>query len=455
MEQKRIEISLLDLNRVIKRSIKSVVPRGIWVKGEIASLNTNRSGHCYIELIQKRVDGTIEARGRATIWSSRLENINNKFLRYTGKRLSAGIKVMFNVDVDFHEQYGLNLSILDVDPAFTLGDLAKDKQEVIAKLKKGGLFDINRAVPVSYPILNIAIVSAESAAGYGDFIEHIKSSGFNFNVKLFPAFMQGDQAKKSIVDAFRAIELDHKLFDIAILCRGGGSVIDLSIFDSYEIAESISKMSIPVYTGIGHERDISVADEVANRKFKTPTAVADHLISLVVESYNTLSLFQDKIDKRSRQILIDNREQLTSLSKLLYPLTMDRMKSERLRISKIESSIYLSSKVFLKRSDSYLEIKGSSLDKIVNNTVKDNIYKLDAISQRLENSVGKVLALATSQLSNLESRSKLLDPINILKRGFSIVYKDGEVISSSEGLVEGDLLEIQLADGLVKSKVDK
>ena len=288
--------SLSELLGQVKGALEKELPDHYWVIAEIMELRENR--HCYLELIEKSEENdSLLAKVRATIWASRYDMLRPFFEASTGSPLKSGIKILCKASVEFHPLYGLSLNITDIDPSYTLGDLARKKQEVIQRLRKEGVFDMNRELLFPLVPQRIAVISSETAAGYGDFSESIlhNSHGFHFHTTLFPAVMQGDEAPASISSAMEKIYESESDFDCVVIIRGGGSKADLESFNHYDLAYFITQFPLPVITGIGHERDESVADMVAHHGLKTPTAVAEFLVDQLLAFEFRLSALADRL----------------------------------------------------------------------------------------------------------------------------------------------------------------
>lgn len=271
-------VSLYELNSRIRQSVEEAFPSPVWVRAEISELKENANGHAYLELVEK--DGNrIVAKTKAMCWRNTYAMLKPFFREKTGQPLAVGMKVLFACEVNFHEQYGFSLLINDVDPAFTLGDMARQRQETIRRLRQEGVFDMNRSLTVPPLPQRIAVISSATAAGFGDFEHQLKRNeqGYVFYTHLFPAVMQGERTSSSIIAALERIYVHAELFDVVVIIRGGGATADLNSFDNYELATNCAQFPLPIITGIGHLRDTCVLDMVANVCAKTPTAVAEYL----------------------------------------------------------------------------------------------------------------------------------------------------------------------------------
>jgi exodeoxyribonuclease VII large subunit len=292
-------ISLTDLNLLIKDTLNTQLEPSYWVVAEIGELREARNGHCYLEFVEKDQESNqLLSKSRATIWSYSYRSISAWFQSITGENLKAGMTVLANVQIQFHEVYGLSLNVKDIDPNFTLGERARKKQEIIVQLKEDRVFEMNKGHSLPLVPQRIAIISAESAAGYGDFMNQILDNDYQYKLrsKLFVATMQGDKAAKTIIEALHQIHEQVDEFDAVVLIRGGGAQVDLDCFDNYELAAHIAQFPLPVFTGIGHERDETICDLVAHTKLKTPTAVAEFLI-------RGIRIYEEKINLATQNIL--------------------------------------------------------------------------------------------------------------------------------------------------------
>ena len=274
----RESFTLYELQRIVAAAVEQFLPQPIWVSAEIMELKINNSGHCYIELVEQPENsstaGGVKAQARGVIWKSRVPSLLGKFEKATGRRLAATMKVLVQVSVSYHPVYGMSLQIVDIDPTYTLGEAERLRQLTIAQLKKEGLWDKNRATRLPMVVQNVAVISSATAAGYRDFMQEIAASPYRINTTLFEAMMQGEKSEQSIMEAFEAIAACKEEFDAVAIIRGGGSICDLECFNAYHIAASIAHCPLPVISGIGHDKDISIADMVAAVPLKTPTAVA-------------------------------------------------------------------------------------------------------------------------------------------------------------------------------------
>lgn len=405
-------LSLSELNSQIRRVLQDALPDECWVQAEISEIKTNASGHCYLELIEKSASGDqLKARNRAVIWSSVWLWLRMRFEEQTGTTLRPGHKILAKVTVHYHEVYGLSLTIVDIDPSFTLGEWAMRRQQIIQQLERDGLIDLNREL--AFPLLpqRVAVISSANAAGYGDFMHQLHQSPFAFYTKLFPAVVQGDRAEDSLLAALEAIMHSVDQFDVVVLIRGGGAVTDLSCFDQYLLCAAIAQFPLPIITGIGHERDVSVADRVAHVSVKTPTAVAEFLIEAMQQQWQALSLCSDRLFRLSQQQVMTVAQRLQRLSDRLKQGALERLQSESLRCQRVRMIV--------------------------------------------ESSSRNLLLQARHKLDLLEKEIMVYSPEQQLKRGFSLVTCRGRLLKSVADVQLGDVIETRLADGSLLSRVEQ
>ena len=400
--------SLYELNTAIKSVISTAFSEAYWVTAEIAELKCNQRGHCYLELVEKDDDKTV-AQTKATIWAYEYRKLSHKFQTATNEPLRPGMKIMLLAVVNFHEVYGLSLNIRDIDPTYTLGEMARKRKEVIERLRKDGLLELNKVLPLPLVPQRIAVISSPTAAGYGDFFNQLDSNryGYQFVHVLFPALMQGQNAEGSIIEALRKIGKYRHLFDVAVIIRGGGSAVDLNCFDNYSLAAQIARCPLPVITGIGHEKDDTVADIVAHTRMKTPTAVAEFLVSGLRSFEDKVIDIRNRIKAHTGRFLQDVRYRLHSLVRQLGHIPARAVST---RLNK-------------------LLLLQSSLRNCVNQHIKKVDYTLDRTAQAL----------------------RLLDPVNVLRRGYSITRHKGKNLKDASLVSKGAAIETTLYKGNIVS----
>ena len=336
-------LGLYDLNCEISSCVETHFSRPVWVSAEVVGLTENRTGHCYLELMEKNEAGVIVAKAKATIWASLYKQIKPYFLRETGMPLAVGMTVALLVEVVFHPNYGPSLNVKDINPSFTLGNRLLQRNQVINRLHSEGVFDMNKELPLPLLTRKMAVVTAQTAAGYGDFMNELTQNawGFRFDVTLFPALVQGELAEASMVKALHEVAEQAEEFDAVVIIRGGGSVADLACFDGYELAYTVTQMPLPVVAGIGHDRDVSVLDMVASVSLKTPTAVAQFLVQKMADVHQQVMGYQERVVRAVAQLLQRQNQRLQTIEMLL-PLSARRcMERKEHRLQLLERSIDL------------------------------------------------------------------------------------------------------------------
>ena len=405
-------ITLSELTNQIQQVIRSNFDTPQWIRAEISELRENPGGHCYLELVEKDdASDALLAKTKATIWASTYRMLKPYFESSTGQSLRAGLNVLVSVTVEFHGVYGFSLNIRDIDPTFTIGEMAARRLKIIRQLEEDGIVDMNKEIP--FPVLpqRLAIISSSTAAGYGDFCDQLKndSSHFAFYPKLFSAVMQGDQAEASIVSALEKIYEHIELFDVVVIIRGGGAITDLACFDSYELALNCAQFPLPIVSGIGHQRDISILDMVANSSVKTPTAAAELLISVLQNAESRMSSVVADI-----QHLVKNK--------------ID-----------IENRLINQAQMRIKQT--------------LRSWVLQKVHLLDRQRNRLQSSIRMQLLKQNNKLSLLEKNIETHSPQFLLKHGYTITTLNGKRITSSKQIKQGDQIRTYVGDGDFESQI--
>lgn len=436
MKEEATSLSLSQLLGQVEKTLKKEFSSSSWIRAEILELQVNQRGHCYIELIEKSEGkDAILAKARATIWASKFGMLKPFFESATGMPLKSGIKILCKVNIGFHKLYGFSINITDIDPAYTLGDLARKKQEVIKRLREEGVMDMNRELPFPTLPQNIAVISSETAAGYGDFMDSIEANKQQYCLytTLFQASMQGDEAPASIIRALDTIHASDKNFDCVVIIRGGGSKADLECFNDYDLAYYITQFPIPVVTGIGHERDESVADLVASIGLKTPTAVAEFLLDKFLAFEFRLSSYRDT---------------LTSL-------VGRSVKFQQMRLERLASDLSHLSGAYLLSEREMFERMAAKLSQLSRAFVHRQGDKLERSQQRIRKGWEFRLKREQERLRHMEAKNELVNPVNVLKRGYSMTLHQGKLVKGLESIKAGEQLETRLDKGTVLSKVEK
>lgn len=405
-------ISLLELNLRVKEWVKNSLSIPLWVHAEINEIHENASGICYLELVEKGADEFIVAKQKAIIWASNYRMLKPYFESVTQISLQEGIKISVLCRVEFHELYGMSLVITDIDPAYTLGDVALRKQIIIERLMADGVWDMNKELPLPKVPQRIAIISSATAAGYGDFLHQLKNNkyGYGFSIQLFSAIMQGNQVETSVVAAFDEIYESIGQYDVVVLIRGGGATSDLASFDSYKLASHLAQFPLPVICGIGHQRDNTILDMIANKRVNTPTAAADFLIERVHS-------FELEIDDLLQQII---------------NIGSEKINLERLSLLNAISTLSVSAKYNL----------------LNQRVVVDDIYaKLQLmLKMKFENEE----AFLTQTRKILDAHS----PENVLKKGYALILKNDKCIANSSDLQSNDNVKIIFNDGIKNALIE-
>lgn len=452
------KLSLSELQLIIKDSLYMAMPDMYWVVAEISEIRENYAGHCYLELIEKHPDDkNVKARVKAIIWNNRYRFLKSLFENVTGEQLRPGMKVLVRVKVDYHEIYGLSLIISDIDPSFTLGEMAMKRQMIIKRLEEEGVLLMNKELEIPVVPQRIAVISSKSAAGYTDFIKHLKENkyGYVFYTALFEAIMQGTETEQSIISALEKIAEKTHLFDVVAIIRGGGSQSDLSWFDNYNIAFYITQFPIPVITGIGHEKDLSVTDMVAFKSLKTPTAVADYLVECISKAENHLIELSSQIAENTQIIINKYRDITETFRSRLIPVTRLAISDRKEELSDRIIEIINIGKEYIVRAGFIPKNLSSRLVSltgayILSLRTSADRKRLDLISLTMKN-----IENTRVRLSGMENTLNILDPVNVLKRGFTITSKNGIIIKSVLDITENEIIDTHFSDGEIKSKVVK
>lgn len=444
-------LSLYELNLLIRSTLETSFPDTFLVTAEIARIDVKR--HCYLELVDKD-DETIRAEMKAVIWADRYGLISNNFKKATGIELAKGIRILFEAYINFHERYGLKLNIIDIDPSYTIGELAIKRREILKRLEKEGLKDKNRAVEFPLVPQRIGIISSSTAAGYEDLMTHLMNNpyGYRFTCKLYEATMQGDMAESSVISALKRCYEDSQYLDVVVIVRGGGSQIDLHCFDSYEIAKMIASLPIPLISGIGHERDTTVIDEVANLRAKTPTAVADILITRIRGFEDSIDSLSHRLFHGANQMLSDKRMELSSITRELNTSIKREIIINTERVYAFIKGLRYSIR-FLQIRKGHILQEATKLRLLSFNNIRGEDKLINDLFIKIKNGIQKRLRMENNRIESREDNIHHLNPENILKRGYSITRKDGRIIRSISQINLNDKIETILYDGRIESIV--
>ena len=435
----RNALSLLELNQLLAEVIEVGMPREYWVEAEISELRVVR-GHCYIDLIEK-TEGTNTpiARASAKCWQNTWSVISPYFEKVTGQRLRSGMNVLMLVSANFHPAYGFSWIISDIDPTYTLGDMARKRQAIIEQLKREGVFDLQKELSLPLFCQHIAVISSANAAGYGDFVDQLESNahGFRFVTRLFPATMQGEGVEQSVIAALNNIyetflTSDETAPDCVVIIRGGGATSDLSGFDTLALAENVAQFPIPVITGIGHERDESILDMISHTRVKTPTAAAALLIDHLKRVWDYLQEAQGVLETNAKQ----------------------RMDLEQMRLQRAAQKIPPLFSLFKERQERRIDSMMRDMIAAAQRLISDEMHKVETLESIIKPMLERRVTGEMHRLQMFGQRVSALDPDLLLKRGYSITLHEGKIVRDASQLKHGDKIETRVEKGTIHSIVD-
>lgn len=427
-------ITLYELNSLVRQTIEIGLPKSYWVEAEISELREN-GGHCYLELIEKdKRYNTPIAKASARCWRQTWGMVKPYFENTTGQQLRAGMKVLIEVYAQFHEAYGFSWIISDIDPNYTLGDMARKRQEIIKRLKEEGVFDLNKQLDLPLFSQRIAVISSKSAAGYGDFANQLYGNqyGYYFEAELFAATMQGEDVERSIIKALNAINDRCDDFDCVVIIRGGGATSDMSGFDALELAENVANFPLPIITGIGHDRDECILDMVSHTRVKTPTAAA----ALLIDNLHTA---ERRID--------DARQRIANL-------TSRKMEVEKLRLSRLAERLPALFGSVKDKQEARLNILQERLFRLAEIRLSNCENIVGQLEKKISLTAEHLLMVEKHRLELLEGRAQNLDPQLLLRRGYSITLVGGKALRDPSQVKQGDKIETRLEKGTIISTID-
>lgn len=438
-------LTLYELNSLVRETIELELNHEYWVEAEISEAREVR-GHCYLQLVQYDDGGaangndtrnrftqrrTPVAQAAAKCWQSSWQLIRPHFERVTGQQLHAGMKVLLKVYAQFHETYGFSWIVTDIDPSYTMGDMARKRQEIIRKLKEEGVYDLNKELGLPMFAQHIAVISSANAAGYGDFVNQLENNeyGFRFQTQLFPAIMQGEQVEETVIKALDAIHRSMDSFDCVVIIRGGGATADLSGFDTLALAENVANFPLPVITGIGHERDESILDMVSHTRVKTPTAAAAFLISNLKGVLDVINESQERILKYTQQRMTVLHAQLATVQGILPKLFSAIKARQETRLEALYNTILRKTQLKISVLSSHLLTIESQIPMILDRRLLSEKHSIQLFEEKVRN----------------------LDPALLLKRGYSITLRNGLAVRDPQTLHKGDEIETRLEKGTITS----
>lgn len=449
-------LTLYEVQQQIKQHLHETFRLPVSVVAEIGEMTLHRRGHCYLELVEKDLYADrILARMRATIWASSWRLISAYFASVAGQELGRGMKVLLTASVEYHEQYGLSLNVIDIDPAYTVGDLARRRQEIIRQLTEEGIFDMNRELPLPTVVQRLAVISSPQAAGYGDFVDQLRSNpqGYWFHIELFEAVMQGDTAVGSILDVLERIVSDMEKFDAVVLIRGGGAKADLQCFDSCELATHLAQFPLPVITGIGHERDESVADLVANISLKTPTAVAEWLIARAAVFDGELERLNARIIQETTRLLSIRHLQIERIAARLPAAAQLLLSQARRRLHEAATMAAHATTGYFRDETNRLNTCLLRLNIHCRRYLGQEALRLDFLAKRLNRESLQYIRRLQDTLALHEKRALNQDPARLLERGYSITRCKGKIVKYADELTPDDEIHTLLNKGSIRAVV--
>ncbi len=443
-------ITLSALQGQLRTVIERYAGETQWVVAEISECKVNYSGHCYLELVERQQEGKAPvAQARGVIWASTYKMISGYFRFQTGSDLEKGMKVLVKCGVSYHAVYGLSLVISDIDPSYTLGETERLRRQTIAQLQEEGVFDMNRDFELPAVVQRIAVVSSPKAAGYRDFMQELAASPYRFEVRLFGAVMQGDAAEGSIVEALDAVAAQGDEFDAVAIIRGGGSTSDLGCFDNYRICAYVAQFPLPVLTGIGHDKDVSVADMVAHTSLKTPTAVAAFLVGRSAEFYDRAAGLYDNLVRAARQTLMAEANRIENAGLQLASRSSGVLHGGLGRLERLQGELRYAVRDRLAAERRKCTDYGAQLGRSAMQRLAAGESRIDYARLRLGTAVEGLLQRRRSQLELLEVSVEGQSPRRILSRGYAIVRG----VRRAEAVEVGQAVAIELQDGLLEARV--
>ena len=470
-------MTLSELAGLVRRTVESV-SGDLWVVAELSEVNVNKySGHCYLGLVEKKDEATV-AQMRANIWAGVYKRLISVFKKATGAELKPGMKVLMRGSLNFHEVYGLSLNIREIDPQYTLGEMALKRRETLERLQREGVIDLNRALVLPMVPQRIAVIASETSAGYGDFIHRMTGNpyGYAYRISLFPAVMQGDAAEGSIIKALGAVSRSSNEFDVVVLIRGGGSQVDLSCFDSYGLALEVARFPLPVLSGIGHERDETVTDRVSNMRLITPSAVAEFLVVRTRQYEERLEGLRRRLVINATDMVGFERHRLAMAGRGLVTATSGLISEQGHRLSRSAAGFSSAVRQVLAGASENInrlsaEMRGglrllfsvalrtlgemgSRLPMAARQRLRREPALIDSISRRLLRAPLLALESTGRRLDTLEAKNRLLDPANVLRRGYSMTTIEGKVMRSVTEAGKGARIRTLLYDGEITSIIE-
>jgi len=457
MDDSRKIFTLSDIGKSLRSVIERNYTNTYWIKAEVAKLNYYpRSGHCYPELVDK-TGNSIQAQMKATIWASDFDRANREFIKVTGEAIKEGISILFRASVVYHPVYGLTLQVHEVEPAFTLGEMAAEKSKTIERLKNEGVFEQNKQHLLPLLPKKVAVISVETSKGYHDFLKIVQSKSSKYSLwhYLFPSILQGEKAVEGIISQLRIIKKISDRFDLVAIIRGGGGDIGLSCYDDYKLAREVATFPLPVITGIGHSTNETITEMVAWANKITPTDVAYFLLG-------KFSDFEIRIENAARilnselnSFLFREKQNLRQFSSEIFQGSTFMLNRNKIILDTRQGSLMESAKMICREQTGVIADLGVRLSIIPSRLLIRNECLISIMSNELQMAVASRNCNETSRIDSLNNKVELLNPSNILKRGYSITFNRGRVIKDPAGLKKDDVLQTQFYTGKIESIVIK
>jgi exodeoxyribonuclease VII large subunit len=448
--------SLFEVTTSIQKTIAERYGSSFWVKAEMNKLNHySHSGHCYPELVEK-TNGNVIAQMKANLWKTDFDRINHNFLRVLKEPLKDGVKILFCASLSFDPSHGLSLRILDIDPSFSLGELEREKRDTMERLRREGIFYANKGLKLPVLPQRIAVISVETSKGYSDFLNVIENNpwGYKFFRFLFPSLLQGEKSIGSICNQLKRIKKVTKHFDVVAIIRGGGGDVGLSSYNNYALAKEIALFPIPVLTGIGHSTNETVAEMVSYKNAITPTELADFLIQKFHDYALPIKRGEEIIVDRARRMLLDEKLRFKNFMKYFRSVTNGKLLRCRMEIQNQSETVSRQSKSLIKGKSQSLDGLRQEIRKAIATLLSTNQKQLEILAGETKSLPAHFLEREKEKLEGIERNVRILDPINVLKRGFSITLFNGKALKSYTEVKPSDKITTVLADGQVESEVN-
>ena len=447
--------SLSEVAMSVHRVIERTYTRPYYIKAEILKLNYYPySGHCYPELVE-REGNTIKTEMRAVIWAANFQDINRRFVQITGEPLKENIRILCLATVQFSPKHGLALHIENIEPSYTLGEMVRNRQEVIERLKKEQVFDLNRRLPMPPLPKRVAVISVETSKGYSDFMQtlHRNEHGYAFRTELFPSILQGDKAVKGIMSQLQKIESRREDFDVVVIVRGGGGDVGMSCYDDYDLTHRVAAFPLPVLTGIGHSTNLTVTDMVAHANFITPTEVAVSLLEAFRRFDEELGDAVGRIVQCVQTRLAEVRQSLALTETAFRYKLPTILESHRNRLGELAKTLVFKSKELTMDETFRLKTLAQEAERNMKVRLNGERQSLDRLRELLPKGSAAMLQKRTSECDTLDGKLRLLSPDNVLRRGYSITLKEGRAVTNADDLRAGDRLVTRFHTGEVVSEV--